>query len=55
MEQNPYSEANNSSATQETPRMLRNSKGHCRMHKQPPPVTYPEPDQSSPGFLISRF
>jgi len=34
-----YLELNRSSACQEVPRILRNSKVHDRMHKRPPPVS----------------
>jgi len=38
MEQSPSSEANRFSVSQEIPRILWNSKIHCRIHKYPPPV-----------------
>jgi len=38
MEQSPSWEANSSLASQEIPRILWISKGHCRVHKSPSPV-----------------
>ena len=51
MEQNPSWEANRSSVIQEIPRILWNPQVYHRIPNSPP-LSNPEPDQSSPCLLI---
>ena len=52
IQQSPSWQDNRFSASQEIPRILRNPKVHCRIHKSPSPVN-PEPGQSFP--LLENF
>jgi hypothetical protein len=52
MEQSPSIEGNRFPASQELTRILRNPKVHYRIHNSPPPVSCPEPEQSSFMFPV---
>jgi len=53
MEQSPSTEANIHAASQETPRLLWNSKSSLPCFQEPTTAPYPEPDESSPHPHIS--
>jgi hypothetical protein len=55
MEQRPSWERNRFSASQEIPRILRNSKTHYRIHKSPPPVPILSVTDTSIWKLIVRY
>jgi len=52
MKQSPSGESNWFSASQEIPRILRNSNVHYHIQNLAPPVPFPEPDQSTPCLPI---